>query len=57
MLVLYKMDLIINSFKINLFSPWYSWKIAELVLNNNHSLCNVKLNVHDHDIIYKLLPF
>jgi hypothetical protein len=20
---------------INLFSPWYSWKIAELVLNNN----------------------
>jgi len=22
--------------KINLFSPWYSWKIAELVLNNNH---------------------
>jgi hypothetical protein len=24
--------------KINLFSPWYSWKIAELALNNNHSL-------------------
>jgi hypothetical protein len=23
---------------INLFSPWYSWKIAELVLNNNHLL-------------------
>jgi hypothetical protein len=23
--------------KINLISPWYSWKIAELVLNNNHS--------------------
>jgi hypothetical protein len=23
---------------INLFSPWYSWKIAELALNNNHSL-------------------
>jgi hypothetical protein len=22
----------------NLFSPWYSWKIAELELNNNHSL-------------------
>ena len=21
-----------------LFLPWYSWKIAELVLNNNHSL-------------------
>jgi hypothetical protein len=26
------------SIKINLFSPWYSWKIAELMLNNNHSL-------------------
>ena len=25
-LVLYKADLIINSLKINLFSPWYSWK-------------------------------
>ena len=24
--------------KINLFSPWYSWKIAELALNNNHLL-------------------
>jgi len=24
--------------KINLFSPWYSWKIAGLALNNNHSL-------------------
>ena len=22
----------------NLFSPWYSWKIAELALSNNHSL-------------------
>ena len=22
----------------NLFSPWYSWKIAHLALNNNHSL-------------------
>jgi hypothetical protein len=31
------MDLIIISLKINLFSPWYSWKIAELALNNNHS--------------------
>jgi hypothetical protein len=25
------------SLKINLFSPWYSWKIVELALNNNHS--------------------
>jgi hypothetical protein len=33
-----KADLDIISLKINLFSPWYSLKIAELVLNNNHSL-------------------
>jgi hypothetical protein len=33
-----KSNLIIVSLKINLFSPWYSWKIAELALNNNHSL-------------------
>jgi hypothetical protein len=34
-----KADLtIIMSLKINLFSPWYSWTIAELALNNNHSL-------------------
>ena len=33
-----KADLIIISLKINLFSPWYSWTIAELALNNNHSL-------------------
>jgi hypothetical protein len=31
-------NLIILSSKINLFSPWYSLKIAELALNNNHSL-------------------
>jgi len=31
-------DLIIISLKINLFSPWYSWKIAELALSNNQSL-------------------
>jgi hypothetical protein len=24
--------------EINVFLPWYSWKIAELALNNNHSL-------------------
>ena len=29
LLVLYKTDLII-SLKINMFSPWYSWKISEL---------------------------
>jgi hypothetical protein len=27
----------IISLKINLFSPWHSWKITELALNNNHS--------------------
>jgi hypothetical protein len=32
------MDLIIISLKINLFSPWYRWNIAELTLNNDHSL-------------------
>ena len=37
-LILNKADLIIISLKINLFSPWYSWEIAELALNNNHSL-------------------
>ena len=26
------------SLKINLFSPWHSWTIAELALSNNHSL-------------------
>jgi hypothetical protein len=33
MLVKCKADLVIISLKINLFLPWYSWKIAELVLN------------------------
>ena len=28
---------LIENWKLK-FSPWYSWKIAELVLNNNHSL-------------------
>jgi hypothetical protein len=35
MLVLYKADFIIISLKINFFSPWYSWKIVELALNNH----------------------
>jgi hypothetical protein len=38
MLVKNKSDLIIISLKTNLFSPWYGWKIAELALNNTHSL-------------------
>ena len=32
------MNLILISLKINLFLPWYSHKIVELALNNNHSL-------------------
>ena len=38
MLDWYKAVIIIISLKINLFSPWYSCKIAHLSLNNNHSL-------------------
>ena len=34
----YKVELIIISFKINLFSPWHSWTNAEFALNDNHSL-------------------
>ena len=29
-----------KTLKIILFWPWCSWKIAELALNNNHSLKN-----------------
>jgi hypothetical protein len=43
MLIWYKADLIIISLKINLFFSWYSWKIAELALNNNHSLTKICL--------------
>ena len=38
MLVWNKADLIIIALKLNLFSPSHSLKIAELALNNNHSL-------------------
>ena len=40
-----KADLIIISLKINLFSPWYSWKIAELAFNNNHSLTHPHIHI------------
>ena len=46
-LVQYKMDLIIISLQINLFPLWYSWKIAELMLNNNHSLTQVWIIIAD----------
>ena len=39
-LVLYKADTIIFSSKSNLFSPWYSWKVAHLVLNDTHFTIN-----------------
>jgi len=29
-------DMIIIPSIVSLFSPWYSWKIAQLALNNNH---------------------
>ena len=32
------LQLIIILLKINFFSSWYRWKIAELALNNNHLL-------------------
>jgi hypothetical protein len=44
-LVYDKADLIIISLKINMFSPWYSWKFAEFALNNNHSLSRAFLTV------------
>ena len=40
-LSVYKGEFIIISLKTNLFSPWYSWKMAELALNNNHSLTHL----------------
>ena len=30
--------LLILVWTVNLFSPWYSWKVTELAFNNNHSL-------------------
>ena len=41
-----KAALIILSLNINLFSPWYSWQIAELALNNNHSLTLICVIYH-----------
>ena len=45
--------------KINLFSPWYSWKIAELALKNNHSLTHLRVNnsitLHATDVVQMTL--
>ena len=59
-----KADLIIVSLKFKLFSPWYSWKIAELALKNNHSLTLIPIYqscllfvIPVSDIISKRLHF
>ena len=62
MQIQYKADLIIISLKINLFSSWHSWKIAELTLNNNHSLTHSLKPplidiLHIPDLILKLYVF
>jgi hypothetical protein len=44
-LVYYKVDIILIALNINLFSPWYSWNIAELTLNNNPSLTHSSFSV------------
>ena len=36
-LVWYRANIIIISLKINLLSPWYSWKIAEYELKSKHA--------------------
>jgi hypothetical protein len=53
-LLLYKAKLIIISLKINLFSPWYSWKIAELEINNNHLLTIKQQQTIKHKATYIL---
>ena len=39
-----KQDILINSLKFNLFSPWYRWKISHLALNSNHSLISIAID-------------
>jgi hypothetical protein len=41
-----KTNIIIISLTINLFLPWYSWEIAELAFNNNHSLTVLFVVLH-----------
>jgi hypothetical protein len=52
---IYKADFIIISLKINFFSPGYSWKIAELALNNNHLLTRSKGWCMPFMLIFSLL--
>ena len=49
----YKADLIIISLKIILFSPSHSWKIAKLVLNNNHSLTDIECLLQSHQCVVR----
>ena len=51
-LIKYKADLIIISLKINVLSPWYSWQIAELALNNNHSLTHAFVYAKVYKIVH-----
>jgi hypothetical protein len=53
-ILLYKAKLIIISLKINLFSQWYSWKIAELEINNNHLLTIKQQQTNKHKATYIL---
>ena len=43
-------DLIINSSKCNLYSPWYSWNFGILMFNNNDSL---NLGLTDSRLVYR----
>ena len=44
--------------KCNLFSSWYSWEIAHLALNNNHSLTHsVLLSFYNIDKQYFLTSY
>ena len=56
-LVYYKVDIIIISLKCNLFLPWYIWKIAHLVLNNNWSLTRSLIHSLDHSSTHSLILY
>ena len=47
MLIQYKVDLIIISLKINLISPWYSWKITEQQSLTQDHMWRSMLNILD----------
>jgi hypothetical protein len=56
-LVYYKADLIIISLKINLSSPWYIWKFAELALNSNHYILSYLTTCATLDISLDVLVY